>query len=64
MKGKGKVKLLRPGKGTSVKEGVVERETYTDNGGSVKVKVRKDEDGDLRISRRLARLLFNKDWGK
>jgi hypothetical protein len=64
MKGKGKLKVLRYGKGTKDTDKHIVRETHTPDGGTVVLKVKKNEAGDLELSRKLARVLFNKDWGR
>jgi hypothetical protein len=62
----GKLRLLKKTKHTNtiIKPKHVEREIITDLGGTIIIKSPRGNDGDLLITRRLAQILFNKDWGK
>lgn len=62
----GKLRLLKNPKvtNTTIKPHVVEREIITNQGGTIIVKAARKDDGDLLITRRLVKVLFNKDWGK
>ena len=55
---------LRKGKGTRVTKKYLLRERPSMDGGVVLVKVRRGEDGTVKLTRRLAKLLLNKDWGE